>query len=89
MKRWRDVGNGLVKCENTGEVAEIKKLRPRSASAHTIDLTADEWATLEQLAAKRTRESKTKHTPESVVRAYIAGARGVLDQEPWQHPSKG
>ena len=87
---FRDIGNGQARNERTGGIVEVRHLRPgpREMGKRFLELTAEEWATLEKLAAKRTTESRTKHTPESCVRSFIAGAKRVLESKPWQHPSK-
>ena len=79
--RWRDIGGGKIKCDNTKRVMSVHRARS-VPEPHTITLTAAEWAKLEALAAHR---STLKHTctPQECVRDFI---KACHTEDTWEHP---
>lgn len=77
---YRDIGNGKVRREDTGEILDVRHIRPDPIAARrTITFTEREWENLVELGKLRNK------TPEECVRDF---ARNVPPKDHWQHPSK-
>ena len=84
--RWRDIGNGKIKCEKTGEIARLtatRQLVTEEEHDRTIMFTSKEWERLQKLARKRST-LKHKWTPEECVHDFVATCQpGDIG---WIHP---
>lgn len=71
MKVWRDVGNGRVRCDSSGETAVINRglsVLDADVTARTVVFSREEWAKLQALAEHRTQ------TPRICLADFIAAA---------------